>query len=404
MDLNSLFDNNARVYEGSSLATRSELDIFSVPPTDVSTLYSSDFIQHFPLHSVKDNFNQVEFVLTTSTSGYMDLRNSFLLVTCKVVQANGAKTLGTQEVAPANLFAHAMWSNAECWINGVLVYDANNNYATAAYIQRLLSKSSIEKNDRLQMEFWHPNIKQDEFTKEKDVGFKKRQELTKESKEFMMLMQPLINIFTQPRFLPAETEIRLVFRRNQPRFCLDSEVADTTGTCPFRYDITRAVFYTARKVVSPFIIDNHRKLLAEGKTMKYPTIETQVKTFTIASGLSSLTTDSIVMGKIPRMIVFGLVGNEAYNGKLAKSPFNFEHHNLSEISVTWNGDTMEHRVIPLSFSADDSTSADDYLVALNTLRNTAEIEALSNGINKSNYSAGKQLYLINLFSHFDYSY
>ena len=386
MDINAVFDNNARVYEGSTLATRSELDLFSVPQTDVSTLFSSDYIQHFPLHSIKDNFNQVEFVVNTGMAGYMDLANSFLHVTCKIVQANGTSTLASQEVAPSNLFAHAMWSNVECWLNGVLVYDGNNNYSTAAYIQRLLSKSTVEKDNKLQMEFWHPNIDQNKFTvAKKDPGFIKRQALTAESKEFSMLIQPLVNIFTQPRYLPEGAEVRIVFRRNQSRYCLDSEVADTTGTCPFRYDITKAVFYTARKVVSPFVIDHHKRMLAEGHTMKYPTIETQVKTFSIATGLSSITTDSIVMGKIPRIMVFGLLDSDAHNGKLASSPFNFDNNGLSEISVTWNGDTMEHRVIPLSFSS--GTSSDDYLVALNPLGKTEAF--LSNGINKDNYANGK---------------
>ena len=279
-----------------------------------------------------------------------------------------------------------MWSNVECWLNGVLVYDANNNYATAAYVQRLLSTSAVEKDGKLQMEFWHPNTKQNEFlSSENDPGFKKRLALTTESNEFSMLMQPLVNIFTQPRYFPEGTEVRIVFRRSQPRFCLNSDETDTNSTCPFRYDITKAVFYTSRKVVAPFIVDNIKQKLADGETLKYPTIETQVKRFSIGTGLSSITTDSIVMGKIPRVMVLGLVDSAAFNGKLSESAFNFENNGLMEVSVTWNGDTMEHRVIPLSFSS--GTSPDDFLVALNSLGSKAAND--DNGINKSNYSAGK---------------
>ena len=397
MDINAVFENSATVYEGSQLATRSELALFDVPQTDVSTLFSSDYVQHFPLHSVSDNFNPLEFVLSTGTTGYMDLSSSFLLVSCKVVQANGQSTLGTHEVAPSNLFAHAMFSGLEVYLNNVLVFDSNNNYAMTAYIQRLLSSSESDKSNRLRAEFWWPNDEVNKFTKtENDAGFMKRFTLTTSSKTFTMLTHLVANIFTQPRWFPSETEVRIVLWRSQPRFCLDSETTDTTGTCPCRYDITRAVFYTARKVVSPFIIKNHRKMLNANNTMKYPTVETQVKSFAIASGLSSTILDSVVIGKIPKLIILGLVASDAYNGKLASSAFNFEHNNLSDVSVTWNGDTMEHRSIPMSFSKTGSTTEDDYLVALQTLNKTVAIGALSNGINVENFPKGNTLIAIEL--------
>ena len=154
MDINAVFQNTATVYEGSKLASRSEVDVFAVPPTDVSTLFSSDYVPHFPLHSVKDNFNEVSFVLTTGTTGYYSLADSFLATTCKIVQSSGANNLPGAEVAPSNLFAHAMWNNLEIYLNSTLVYDSNNMYAFGAYIEKLLTTSQLEKENKLRSELY----------------------------------------------------------------------------------------------------------------------------------------------------------------------------------------------------------------------------------------------------------
>jgi hypothetical protein len=40
---------------------------------------------------------------------------------------------------------------------------------------------------------------------------------------------------------------------------------------------------------------------------------------------------------VPRRIIIGLLENAAYIGSRHKSPFNFNHHNVREISITANG-------------------------------------------------------------------
>ena len=130
-------------------------------------------------------------------------------------------------------------------------------------------------------------------------------------------------------------------------------------------------------------------MLAAGQTLKYPVNETQVKTVQIAAGLNQHTVESIVMGKLPRMIVIGFVESEALNGSLAKSPFHFTHFDVSEIGVSWNGDTMENRIVPVSFST--ATTSDDYLVALQNFEKTAA--SLPNGINRDNFK-GKRNKLV----------
>ncbi|CAG7818404.1 unnamed protein product, partial [Allacma fusca] len=334
--LNSVFERGATVYEGSTESIRSELALFDLLPTDISTQLSSDFIQAFPLVSIKEDFNPLEFQITLDTSGYLDPLDSFISLTCRIVNQDGTLCDEARDlVAPCNLFFQTMFSNLEIYLNGQLISDTSNFYPWIGYMQRLLSASPQEKDGRLKNELWYPNVTPEVFTAS-DPGWKARFDMSKKSQPFQVVGQLVGSIFTQPRYIPAGSHIRIVLRRAQPELCLECSTTTKAGTngVPYKYQITDAVFYGSKKVVSKPIIDMHRAELARGNTFKYITNDAEIKTFTVASGLSYVTTDSLVIGKIPKIIVIGMVNSDGFMGSLNKSPFNFVDKNLSEMSIT----------------------------------------------------------------------
>jgi len=389
--MDNVFEDRPTIYDGSQRSLRSELDLFNLPKTDISCLYSSDYVQCFPLLSVKDSFNPLEFLITTETNGYVDLSDSFLHLVCRILKSDGTTCTSTDIVAPSNLFFQLMWSNLELYLNGQLIYDASNAYSHVAYIQRLLTKSKLEKETSLRSELWYANAEPDAYTTTSE-GFKQRYDLSSNSKQFSLLGQLAASLFCQPRWLPSGSELRVVLRRNQPEYCLDSakDINATDNTkIKYIYEIDRAVFLVARKAVSPKIIDNHRQLLSQNNTFKYPLNDAYVKSFSIAKGLTSVTTDAILIGRIPKILVIGLVSSTAISGNLTKSPMNFAHYNLSEIAINWNADTIENRQVSLNFKTTSNTASDDFLVGLNTLRKAVGNQFLMNGLSRDNYTKGK---------------
>ena len=97
----------------------------------------------------------------------------------------------------------------------------------------------------------------------------------------------------------------------------------------------------------------------------------------------------------------GLVSSKGYNGALNKSPHNFVHKNISQIEVTWNSDTIQHRSIPFSFKPATGAGIDDYLQAVRYLRVTAGNQILGNGINRFNYTNGMEICLFNTWLQFN---
>ena len=136
----------------------------------------------------------------------------------------------------------------------------------------------------------------------------------------------------------------------------------------------------------------HEELLSKGETLKFPLVEREIKTFSIPQGVTSFTADSIILGRIPKIVVVGFVSQKGWLGNLTKSPVNFQSKHLCEMTLTWSGDSMESRTINYSFLSKPGITLTSYLVALDSLRQTAANPDLGNGIDRDNYVAqGKEM-------------
>ena len=83
------------VHSKSQECTKSELDLFSVPPTQTS-LEKGHWIDHQPVSSVADG-GSITF-LSPGTEDYVDLAKTILVVRAKVTKANGANFDAGQKV------------------------------------------------------------------------------------------------------------------------------------------------------------------------------------------------------------------------------------------------------------------------------------------------------------------
>jgi hypothetical protein len=74
------------VHSGSQECTKSELDLFSVPPTQIS-LEKGHWIDHQPVASLADG-GAITF-LSPGTEDYVDLARTILVIRAKVTNADG---------------------------------------------------------------------------------------------------------------------------------------------------------------------------------------------------------------------------------------------------------------------------------------------------------------------------
>jgi len=149
------------------------------------------------------------------------------------------------------------------------------------------------------------------------------------------------DMFFQSRYLLNEVDVKIKLTRSRVEFCTMSAAADTS-----KVKIVSAILFVRKVKLSPSVFLAHAKAL-EYTTAKYPINRVVCKTLTIPAQLMDVNHEKLFSGQIPTRIVVGLVRNAAFNGHTTLNPFNFQHFNLSEISVYSDGQ-QQHGIKPLA--------------------------------------------------------
>ena len=154
------------VHPFSKRCDKSEIDLFSVPPTQQS-LERGRWIDYAPLSSVENTDSPINF-LVTGTDEYIDLSKTILTVTGKIVKDGDSALAGANQanVAPVNNFLHSLFKQVDVYLNGKQVTPAMGTYAYRAYIETLLNYDVSAKESQFSSALYY----KDTATKMDEAG------------------------------------------------------------------------------------------------------------------------------------------------------------------------------------------------------------------------------------------
>ena len=143
----------AFVHRQSCEGVKSELDLFTVPPTQ-NCIIASHVVEHQPTASL-DSGGPIEFFIPGSGDDYIDLANTKIHVQVKVTQPNGANLDAAAPVGPVNNWLHSLFSQVDVFLNGTLVTQSTNTYAYRAFVETLLTYGVGAKSTQLTNQLWY---------------------------------------------------------------------------------------------------------------------------------------------------------------------------------------------------------------------------------------------------------
>ena len=132
---------------------KSELDIFTVPPTQTS-IETGNWVEYNPIATLDDG-SSIKFSVSGSGQDYLDAANTQIYVKARLIQANGAGLANDATVRPVNLFLHSLFSDVEVSLNETPVTSSNNTYAYRSYIKTLLSYGTTAKRSQLTSQLYY---------------------------------------------------------------------------------------------------------------------------------------------------------------------------------------------------------------------------------------------------------
>jgi hypothetical protein len=401
-------------FENSSECTKSELDLFAVPPTQTSIEEGVwDTIQP---HS---NFRTgtIQFDIPATSSSYIHMSETELHISAIVSKYDTTAPLtpkvltATDVVGLTNNWIHSIFSQVEVFLNNTPVENSNSTYAYRAYLENLLNYTPEEKKHFLQMELFYPDdpknfdhfnlanidaveeIKTNGVITTKAVKEQKVNNgyLTRRARLFdndfkLIQMKGRIHsdIFNINRYLPNNLGITLKFTRSKESFCLCSDV----NTNIYNITIENALLKVRRVKLSPSVMLAHA-LALEKSNMKIPIKRVCVRPITLPTSSNKTTLSGIHTGIIPKRVVIGFVDTDAFNGNYTKNPFNFKNFGLNYINLK-----VASKALPYSSGLSFSFKNNTYVEAYNTL--FQGLREIPNGIDYKAYKHGNTLFAFDL--------
>jgi len=286
------FSGPVIVLKDSTCAVSLDLSVFDLPSTDCS-VFSASWVPYYPIYPINNSHAPIEFSVTAEGSYYIDLHNSYVVATCRVVKSDGTVIPATELTAVDHNTFHNLWEDVIFQLNSTVVSETNNLYPFVAYTDRLLKTSVNDKEGILKSEHWFPPGTQGTFTLA-DPGFKQRHTLTGGSKKFVVSGKPVSPLFEQKRYLIPGSTLRLTLKRNIPERILVTSV-DTTDKA-YKVEVLKCTFYVCKKIILRETLESHKRQLALGKNIVFPCKDLIIRQYTIPSGINSFESDSLIMG------------------------------------------------------------------------------------------------------------
>ncbi|MCP4473332.1 MAG: hypothetical protein GY821_01915 [Gammaproteobacteria bacterium] len=327
----------------SVLGSKSELDLFAVPPTQV-VIESGYWVEIFPKNTVT-NDGPYEFEVNSDPL-YLDLSSNMLYMVVRIVKGDGtvvAKAGNKHIIAPINLFGKTFFKQCKVWLNSKLAYDSGDTYAYRAYLETLLNYGSDAKTTQLQSCMY---VK-DTAGKMVDVdnhGYDVRGEYANESRHIELMGAIHSDIFNQDRLMLNRINVRLELHRNSNAFSLIG-VANH-GDCKIEV-IKMSWFIRKIEILSSLSLSLETHL---SKNMaKYPIRRIVCKTLHINGGRRDSPNNVLFSGQIPRRMLIGCVEKDAFFGNYRHNPFDFKNFNITQIRVMAGDNTYPRNPMLFDF-------------------------------------------------------
>ena len=381
------------VFQG--MCSKSELDYFTVPPTQ-SVILDDYVIESRP---TDPKSNTLEFIFPSSSDDFSDLSQCFFKLDLKVTKANGSApvhygplntTTGNEpdgddiDGVPVSLILHSIFKQLQLFLNDELV-SSELDYGYKAYLTSLFSYSKEVKDTFLFDLEGYRTDEESKFDNSKQKGvIKTAKKLCKNGRTFQLKGRPYTELCMQSRLIPSNVKFRFVFTRASDAFCMMSHNEEK-----YKIVIDKAVMSLRRVKIDPEVQMKIEKQIAQSGAI-FPSQSVVCKTFTIPQGLTDYTIASLFANsEIPSRLLIGQLDNKSYTGDYTLNPFHFKHKNLSYCGVTIGGQTFSY---DFDFSAKNKVDA--YL-NLHQIMGNYPCD-YSNGISKSLWESGLTLIAFDL--------
>ena len=232
-----------------------------------------------------------------------------------------------------------MFSKVDVMLNGKTVCSSDYHYAHRAYVETLLNFGTDTKKGELTASFWHEDTAANfDLLTDENVGFTTRRRLGELGANISLMGKVHADFFNQSRILVDGVDMHIKLTRSPAAFCLMRSDAEVDGGAPpnFKIKIDSISLYV-RKITPSHTC--RLGIIAGLKlaSIKYPIKRVEMRTFSISNQSTSWTQENILLGQLPRRVLFFFVRTDAVHGNYALNPMHLQHFDINFFSLYVDG-------------------------------------------------------------------
>jgi hypothetical protein len=295
------------------------------PPAEESVV-----IRHRPIGSLS-GATKVDFEVLKTSNFAIDLAATQFGFKFAIKKKDGTSlaALATDKhLSVANLIHSSFFSSINVSLNGYQVANcANHNYYS--YILSQLSYTADYKKSILRSAGYEDETAAT-VGKATGTAFKNLAAIVEKSNEVYVINRIDSPLFLQKKFLPPDIQLSLSFSQSSPGFFLQTNLTDD-----LRVEILDAELFVRFVRIRENLLSALQEQL-NSKAYIIPILRNEVRTITLATGLTSYAIPNLHLNLIPHRVIFALVPTTNYQGSLTTSPFAFNHCNLTDYTFSLN--------------------------------------------------------------------
>ena len=314
--------------------TSSKFDLFK-PLTFENGAKKGHSVEYYPIAPPSDN-GPVEFYIPPDPEKFIYIQSMKLYGNVRTkkkdAQGNwGYTVFNTDKVFLINNYFHSLWSNVIIKMNDTEFGETGtNSYAYAAYLQTLLgARERCEDTILYSNGFIKDTLqKLDSVDPAQNLGMKKRR---LDGNEKRMIIPIHNDLMTAETFIPPNTKLGITFKRTDDKFIIMAGDENE-----YKIDLKHLKLRVRKLDVSEEVKNYYSKML-KTKPPVIPYTKNVIKTYTKPKGDYDLSNYNLFQSsKLPERVYVMMVAQDAFNGNVKKSPYNFQLFDFKEASLVVN--------------------------------------------------------------------
>lgn len=317
------------------------LDLFKKQA--VSDVVEHGFVEYFYSKTLPRN-GELEFVVEGNSDHMIVPSKTYLKLEVELEgkwkqnMGDGTtmeKTAAEATLSVVNNILQSCIESVDVYLSNQQIAKTDKHYPYVSYLQTLFNYGEEAQETYFELSGWSKDTagKMDDISNQNE-GFQKRRGffVGKRNPKLVLIGKLNSPIFFQEKALPTQVSMKVVIKKVADKFCL---LHEQLGDIKLKW--VDAVLMVQKIQTVAGVQKTYIDMLRDGHPIPYFLKTPYVKYFTIEEGASQYMRDNVFLGKLPRRIVIGLVETAAYQGKVDKNPFNFQHFGLSEICLYKDG-------------------------------------------------------------------